>query len=146
MFTVDIYKNLYKPNASEADLAKVMRITIIILAIIAMTVAAFLPPILAAMNWLFSWLVPIFWVVVFGLFWKRNSAVAVTTLVAAWVANSAWSFTSLPLILNLETVPNAYVTLAVTLVVGVIGNLIASGDARISYFKSNEYQTRLSGA
>ena len=32
LFTVDIYKNLYKPDASEADLAKVMRITIIILA------------------------------------------------------------------------------------------------------------------
>jgi SSS family solute:Na+ symporter len=146
LFTVDIYKNLYKPDASEADLAKVMRITIIILAIIAMTVAAFLPPILAAMNWLFSWLVPIFWVVVFGLFWKRNSKVAVTTLVAAWIANSAWSFTSLPLFLNMEPVPNAYITLAVTLVVGIVGNLLASGDDRVSYFKSNEYQTRLASA
>lgn len=146
MFTVDIYKNLYRPKATEADLAKVMRITIIILAIIAMTVAAFLPPILAAMNWLFSWLVPVFWVVVFGLFWKRNSAVAVSTLVAAWVANSAWSFTSLPLVLNLEAVPNAYITLVVTLVVGVIGNLTASGDVRISYFKSNDYQRRLAVA
>ena len=98
------------------------------------------------MNWLFSWLVPIFWVVVFGLFWKRNSKVAVTTLVAAWIANSAWSFTSLPQLLNMEQAPNAYVTLAVTLVVGVVGNLVASGDARVSYFKSNEYQTRLAGA
>jgi SSS family solute:Na+ symporter len=146
LFTVDIYKNLYKPNASEAELAKVMRITIIILAVIAMTVAAFLPPILAAMNWLFSWLVPIFWVVVFGLFWKRNSKVAVTTLVAAWIANSAWSFTSLPQVLGMETAPNAYITLAVTLVVGVIGNLVATGDARVSYFKSDEYQTRLASA
>ena len=62
IFTVDIYKNLYRPKATEADMARVMRITIVILALIAMAIATFLPPILAAMTWLFSWLVPIFWV------------------------------------------------------------------------------------
>jgi SSS family solute:Na+ symporter len=146
MFTVDIYKNLYRRDATEAEMARVMRITIVTLAVIAMTVATFLPPILAAMNWLFSWLVPIFWVVMFGLFWKRSSAAAVSTLVAAWIANSAWSFTSLPLILNMEEIPNAYVTLAVTLVVGVLGNLMARSDTRRSYFKSHEYRSRLESA
>lgn len=141
IFTVDIYRNLYRPKATEADMARVMRITIIILAVIAMTVAAFLPPILAAMNWLFSWLVPVFWVVVFGLFWKRSSAVAVTTLVAAWTANSAWSFSELPQLLNMADVPNAYVTLVVTLAVGIVGNLLASG--RSGYFDTEAYQTRL---
>jgi hypothetical protein len=82
----------------------------------------------------------------FGLFWKRSSAVAVSTLVAAWIANSAWSFTSLPLILNMEEIPNAYVTLAVTLVVGILGNLMARSDTRRSYFKSHEYRSRLESA
>ena len=141
IFTVDIYRNLYKPNATEADMARVMRITIVILAVIAMSVAAFLPPILAAMNWLFSWLVPVFWVVIFGLFWKRSSAVAVTTLVAAWIANSAWSFSELPQLLGMPDVPNAYVTLAVTLAVGIGGNLMAGG--RSGYFNTAEYQSRL---
>jgi SSS family solute:Na+ symporter len=141
IFTVDIYKNLYRPKATEADMARVMRITIIILAVIAMAVAALLPPILAAINWLFSWLVPVFWVVVFGLFWKRSSAVAVSTLIAAWIANSAWSFSSLPQALNMADVPNAYVTLAVTLAVGVIGNLMASGSG--GFFKAAEYRARL---
>ncbi len=141
IFTVDIYKNLYRPKATEADMARVMRITIIVLAVIAMTVAAFLPPILAAMNWLFSWLVPVFWVVVFGLFWKRSSAVAVTTLIAAWIANSAWSFTTLPQVLNMPDVPNAYVTLVVTLAIGIGGNLMASGHG--GFFKAAEYRARL---
>lgn len=141
IFTVDIYRNLYKPNATEADMARVMRITIVILAVIAMSVAAFLPPILAAMNWLFSWLVPVFWVVIFGLFWKRSSAVAVTTLVAAWIANSAWSFSELPQLLGMPDAPNAYVTLAVTLAVGIGGNLMAVG--RSGYFNTAEYQSRL---
>lgn len=141
IFTVDIYKNLYRPKATEAEMARVMRITIVVLAVIAMSVAAFLPPILAAMNWLFSWLVPIFWIVIFGLFWKRNSKVAIATLVAAWIANSAWSFTELPHLLGIPEMPNAYITLGVTLVVGIGGNLIAGGQS--GYFKSQEYQSRL---
>jgi len=140
ILSVDIYKNLYRPHASEDEMARVIRITIVALAVVAMSVAAFLPPILAAMNWLFSWLVPVFWVVVFGLFWKRNSTVAVVTLLSAWVANSAWSFSALPEFLGMLEVPNAYVTLAVTLSVGVIGNLTSSG--REAYFRSQEYLDR----
>jgi len=146
LFTADIYRNLYKPDATEKDMARTMRITIIVLAVIAMTVAAFLPPILAAMNWLFSWLVPIFWVVVFGLFWKRSSSAAIATLVSAWVTNSVWSFTELPAMLNMAEIPNAYITLAVTLTVGVVGNLLADEKTRRSYFKSAEYQARLASS
>jgi SSS family solute:Na+ symporter len=93
------------------------------------------------MNWLFSWLVPVFWVIVFGLFWKRNSAVAIATLVIAWIANSAWSFSSLPVLLNMSDVPNAYVTLVVTLVVGIVGNVSRPG--RDAYFSTDAYQSRL---
>jgi SSS family solute:Na+ symporter len=138
IFGIDIYRNLYRPGASEKEIAKVIRITIVVLAVVAMSVAAFLPPILAAMNWLFSWLVPIFWVVIFGLFWKRDSLVAVATLLSAWAANSAWSFSSLPSMLNMPDVPNAYITLAVTLIVGLTGNQLSSSK-RGGYFKSPEY-------
>ncbi len=141
IFSFDLYKNLYRPHATEEEMARVMRITIVVLAVIAMSVAAFLPPILAAMNWLFSWLVPIFWVIIFGLFWKRNSAVAVTTLIAAWIANSAWSFTGLSELLGMPEVPNAYVTLAVTLTIGVIGNLVT--DGRDGYFGTAAYRARM---
>ena len=131
--------------ASEKEIANVIRITIVVLAIVAMSVAVFLPPILAAMNWLFSWLVPIFWVVIFGLFWKRDSKVAVVTLFSAWAVNSAWSFSSLPGMLNMPDVPNAYVTLAVTLSVGVTGNLLSSSKRR-GYFKSPEYSAVMAPA
>ena len=140
IFGVDIYKNLFRPQASENEMARVIRITIVVLAVIAVSVAAFLPPILAAINWLFSWLVPVFWVVVFGLFWKRNSAIAVWTLLLAWAANSAWSFTALPQMLNMANVPNAYVTLAVTFALGIVGNLVTRGQP--GYFKSEEYRSR----
>jgi hypothetical protein len=48
--------------------------------------------------------------------------------------------------LNMADIPNAYITLVVTLVVGVIGNLMARDTARQSFFKSAEYQARLEGA
>ena len=146
IFTVDIYRNLFRPDATEKDMARVMRIAIIVLAAIAMTVAAFLPPILAAMNWLFSWLVPVFWVVLFGLFWKRSAPVAIATLIAAWIANSAWSFTGLPQALGVPELPNAYVTLVVTLAVGVIGNLLAGASAQPGYFSSPDYRRRVADA
>lgn len=142
IFTMDIYKRLYRPKADEKELTKVIRITIVVLGIIAMAVASYLPPILASMNWLFSWLVPIFWVVVFGFVWKRNTNAAVLTLVTAWLANSAWSFTSLPSMLDMVGTPNAYVTLGVTLSVGIVANLLLPGQK--SYFKSNDYKQRVS--
>lgn len=141
IFSTDIYKRLYRPDAGEKEMAKVIRITIIVLAIIAMAVAAYLPPIIAAMSWLFSWLVPVFWVVVFGLFWKRNAKVAIAMLVASWVANCLWSFTPLPGMLGWEKVDNPYITLAVTLIIGIVGNLVSTG--RNAYFRSDEYHQRI---
>jgi SSS family solute:Na+ symporter len=141
IFAVDIYKNLYRPRTTEDEMTRVIRIAIIVLSVVAVSVAAFLPPILAAINWLFSWLVPVFWVVVFGLFWKRNSAVAVWTLLVAWTVNSVWSFTALPQQLNMPNVPNAYVTLIVTFATAIVGNLVSKGQPGL--FKSAEFDARL---
>lgn len=140
LFSVDIYKRLYKPDASEQEIKRVTRLAIVVLGGVAIAVASSLPPILASVNWLFSWLVPVFWIVVFGLFWKRNSYVAGFTLIAAWAVNCAWSFTSLPKDLGMVEIPNAYVTLAVTMAIGLLGNLIAPG--RKAYFRSEEYEQR----
>lgn len=96
--------------------------------------ATFLPPIVAAINWLFAWLVPVFWLVVFGLFWKRSSGAAILTMVVGWIANSLWSFTSLPAALGMETMPNAYITLVTTFVVGV--PLLATMSGQAGYFRS----------
>ncbi|MEM0968480.1 MAG: sodium:solute symporter family protein [Verrucomicrobiota bacterium] len=146
IFSVNIYKNLFAPNASEREIANVTRIAIVILGIIAMAIAASLPPILAAITWLFSWLIPIFWVVVFGFTWKRSGVAAITTLVAAWIANCLWSFTSINETLGIARPPgpdhNAYVTLVVTLVVGVLSHLLFRGKP--GYFHSPEYQQSIS--
>lgn len=140
IFSTNIYKNLYHPTATDKQVSMVTRMAIVVLAIIAMCIAAYLPPILAAITWLFSWLIPIFWIVIFGFLWKRSTASAFTTLAVAWIVNSLWSFTSLPAMCGITEKAsdfNAYVTLAVTLLVGIGTNLIFKGEE--GYFRSKEY-------
>ncbi len=138
IFANDIYQPLFRPQSSEKEQTRVLRLTIIVVASIAIGVAAFLPPILAAMNWLFAWLVPVFWLVVFGLFWQRHQGVAITALVVSWVLNCLWSFTELPAVLGMAGSPNAYVTLGATLLVMIPGNLIVNGRPGLLR-KNSEY-------
>jgi SSS family solute:Na+ symporter len=128
IFAVDIYKNLFEPSADEARITSVTRIAIVALSVPAVLVAAYLPPVIEAINWLFAWLTPVFWLIVFGLFWKRSNVAATVTLIVAWGLNSLWSFTSLASMLGMAGVPNVYVTLAVSLVVG--GALTAGLDGK----------------
>ena len=119
IFTMDVYKNLFKPEADEKEVTKVTRIMVVILALIAMAVAGYLPPIVAAMNWLFAWLTPVFWLIIYGLFWKRSTTAAIWTMLICWAANFAWTFTSLPEMVGLAGTPNVYVTCVLSWVIGV---------------------------
>lgn len=134
IFVKDLYVRLKHPNATEAEQTKMIRIVIVALAFIAMCVATMLPPMVKGIVWLFAWLVPIFWVVVFGLFWKRSTWVAMTVMFVSWVLNMAWSFTPLPSILHLEVLENGHVTFAVSLLVSVVLNAFAKGE--IGYFRA----------
>lgn len=137
IFSKDIYENLFNSEAEDKTITRVTRIAIVIIAVIAMCIAAYLPPIIGAINWLFAWLVPVFWLVVFGLFWKRSGKAAIATLIVSWVLNLLWSFSSLPAALNMQGVPNAYVTLATGLVLGAI--IFSVMECEPGYFKSQEY-------
>ncbi|MEG3766832.1 sodium:solute symporter family protein [Alteromonas sp. 14N.309.X.WAT.G.H12] len=138
IFSNDIYRRFYRPDASEEKIAQVTRIVIIILSIIAIIVGSFLPQILASVGWVLAWLMPVLWLIVCGLFWRRSSRAAVITLVSVWVINTLWSFTTLPDWLGMTDISNAYVMLIFTLLIGTVTNLIFIG--RPKYFNSAEYQ------
>lgn len=142
IFTNDIYKTLFKPDATEEDEKRVTRYGIAVLGIVAMCVASFLPPIVSAINWLFAWMTPVFWLIVFGLFWKRSSTAALWTMIITWILNSLWSFTSLPSIVGFETAPNVYVTFISSLVFGIIFTIICKGKPGL--FKDQETSASLS--
>ena len=142
IFSTDLYKRLYNRDATEADTARVTRYAIIALAVGAMAVASFLPPILASIGWLLAWMIPVMWMVFAGLFWRRSNVAAAITLISAWLVNMAWSFTSLPQLLGAPQIPNAYAVLATTVVVGVMSNLL-SRNAATGYFRSGDYAARV---
>lgn len=135
MFTKDIYVNLFNPEATEWDEKRVARGAMVVLVVMAALIATLLPTIVAAINWLFAWSAPIFVMIIVGLFWKRSTPAAVTTLFLAWIVNIAWSFTSLPAKLGLQIIAqsNAYPTTVVSLVVGLA--LTAALDGKPGYFR-----------
>lgn len=110
------------PDADEKKLANITRIMIIILALAALAVSVALPTILNAINWVFAWIVPVLWIIVFGLFWKRNSKGTIS-----WVLNVLWALTPLPA--SIGGLTNLYVTLIVSPVILIIGNLACKGEA-----------------
>ncbi|MFV0334456.1 MAG: sodium:solute symporter [Tropicimonas sp.] len=128
IFTVDVYRNFFNPDATEAQERRVTRIMVVILGAAAFLVAGFMPTILNAINWIFAWLTPVFWLVIIGLFWKRSSLAAILTMAVTWVVNSAWSFTSLPAMLGMEGQPNVYPSLAVGLGLCLILHAILPGQ------------------
>ncbi len=130
IFAMDIYKGFFNKDADEKHISKVIRIVIVILAAVAIAIAAFLPPIIGAINWLFAWLIPVFWMFVFGLFWKRSIKVGATTIIVSWIVNLLWSFTGLPAAIGgfIGNLPNAYITMVLSIIVLVVGNLAVKGE------------------
>ena len=132
IFSNDIYRRFYNPQATEKQIATVTRIAIVILALAAIMVGSMLPKILASVGWVLGWLMPVFWLIISGLFWKRTSLGAAITLISVYLVNTLWSFTHLSDWLRMSDVPNSYVLLATTVIVGTITNFIFAG--RPKYF------------
>ncbi len=129
-------KNIYilkHPNTSEEQLTKITRIVIVIAGLVAIACSGFLPEIISGANWAFAWLCPIFWNVVYGMFWKRSRTAAGIVFAVSWILVILWTYTSVPFALGLQGVPVPFVTLAVSIIGGVILNLILPGD--MAYFK-----------
>lgn len=126
----DIYKTYINPDASEKKTANMIRIMIVIIGLYGMVVSTALPTILDAIGWVFSWVIPIWFMVAFGLFWKRNSTVAGFALGVPWVLNVLWSFTNIREVIGgtIGGLPNAYVVLISCLLIFIIGNLVTKGE------------------
>ncbi|MDR0759990.1 MAG: sodium:solute symporter family protein, partial [Treponema sp.] len=140
IFAIDIYKRYFKPNATEKQVASIIRVMIVILGAFAVFISTFLPNILGAINWLFAWTVPVFWVFVTGLFWKRNKTVAMTSLIVTWIVNLFWTFVIQNPTLGIAgdsfflNLANGYITLVVSLAIIIVGNIAVGDNADPPYF------------
>lgn len=72
---------------AEQEKALIQR-AIIIIGILAAALTFFNQPnVILGITWLFAWLVPLFFIITAGLFWKRNSTAAMTVIVSSWLVN-----------------------------------------------------------
>ncbi|MBO9151117.1 sodium/sugar symporter [Chitinophaga sp. GCM10012297] len=105
IFTLDIYKHIFKKNATEQDQVKVGRIVIIVSCIIAAIVA----PALKSLDQGFQFIQEytgfispgVFAIFILGFFWKRTTANAALAGAALAIPLSVWlkfQFTTLPFI------------------------------------------------
>ena len=104
---------------------KLIRYAIVGIGFTAAVMTLFIQPnVILAITWLFAWLVPFFFIIIAGLFWKRNSTVAALVLVLSWGVNLLWSFTDIKSVLGLSVLENAHVVAIVSLFVTFVGNLL----------------------
>ncbi|MCR4420668.1 MAG: sodium:solute symporter family protein [Clostridia bacterium] len=127
-FVKDIYVNLLKPQATEKEVERAIRTVMLILAVAAVIPSMALPPIVAAILWLYAWSVPVSVSLVMGLFWKRSPLASGITWAVAWVANALWSFTGLPAALGVPNLPGIYIVLLISLVLGIILTAVCKGE------------------
>lgn len=118
--------NLQK-ELSPVSEKKLIRYAIVGIGFTAAMMTLFIQPnVILAITWLFAWLVPFFFIIIAGLFWKRSSTVAALVLVLSWGVNLLWSFTNVKSVLGLSALENAHVVAIVSLFVTFVGNLLTS--------------------
>jgi len=139
IFTKDIVGAHLKKGLSDKQEKNLIRYLIIVIGITSAGMTFFLQPnVIHAITWLFAWLVPFFFIIVAGLFWKRNSKVAHFVLLSSWIVNLLWSFTNIKQWLGLAYLENAHIVAIVALVTTVIGNLLIKKSKPGYLTKNNE--------
>ena len=135
-----LIKRYYKPEMTDKQQMTYLRIAIVVFGLGACVVSTLLPSVNTSMVWLFSWLLPAFWMFVFGMHWKRSaSACFITTIICA-IVNCIWSFfPQISEALGLEGSNNSIVMLVFVMVVGIITTAMDKNakPAMISVYRNN---------
>lgn len=122
----DMY-TLYKPKATEAQKTKLTRILIFVIGVISILICNFQPLPTPMVNWIFSFGIPVFVMAVIGIWWKRSEMATVITFVVTWIVVCIWSTFGLQDALGLANFHVNYISLIVSLVLGVILTAVLPG-------------------
>lgn len=120
VFVNDVIAPRHEGGLSDKEQMTWLRGAIIIFAGGACIMSTLLPSVNTSMVWLFAWLLPAFWMFVFGMHWKRSAKAAFITIIVSAIANCIWTFSNLAPLFHLEGSNNSLVMLFFTMVVGLI--------------------------
>ncbi len=140
IFAYDLYGGLYKPNASEKEKTLVMRIVIVIVGVLAIVLSNFQPTVVTTINWIFTWGVPMFVMMVIGLCWKRNAKAAVITYAVSWIANILWVTCGLQEKLGWMNFHQVYLCTIISVVLGLVLTAVLPGTKPGFFRLSREEQ------
>lgn len=131
-----VVNDFYLLLSNSADKQKLIltlsRILIIVAGVGSIIPAYFLPHILLAGVFVFSLGIPLFVMMIIGLFWKRNSNVAFYTMIISLVVAFIWEYSNLPVLLSAPGWFNtAYLNLVISLVLGVGLTAVLPGEKGI---------------
>ncbi|MCD8331996.1 MAG: sodium:solute symporter family protein [Oscillospiraceae bacterium] len=100
----------------------------------------------SALTWGFSWFVPLFFMFLIGMFWKRSRVGALITLIVCWAFNILLTFTPLASVFGLEGNNYAIFMIVLSVVLGVVTTALdknASVNFRSVYIKQRaEYDAK----
>ncbi len=122
----DIFKQVVHPKMSDRTFLRLTRMMIFVCMILVIIPALTSPRILPLLMWIFSFAIPVFVVYLIGMLWKVNKAAAWITILAGYAADFLWTIVPPPG-LPQELYLNVYPTTIVTLVAGIVLNLILPG-------------------
>jgi solute:Na+ symporter, SSS family len=126
----DIFKRAVYPKMGDRAFLILTRIMILVCSALVMIPALGKLQIMSVFFWTFSFAIPIFGVYLIGMLWKVNKVAAWITVLAAYLINFIWTFCpiNLPSYLNANMNLNVYPVTIVTLLFGVVLNLILPGE------------------
>ncbi|MEG3766369.1 sodium:solute symporter family protein [Alteromonas sp. 14N.309.X.WAT.G.H12] len=147
IFAKDIVGAHVSGGLSAKKEKNLIRYTIIVVGLFSALMTFFFHPnVIMAITWLFAWLVPFFFIIVAGLFWKRSTAVAQWVVLVSWLINLLWSFTDLKNLLGLQMLENAHVVAIVALTLTVLGNMAATKAKPGLFTKAHVSRTKTASA
>ena len=128
---------LYKPKMTEKEETKYIRIGLLVGAVYCGIMAQTLPTIVLMFTWIYSFMIPVLWLYLFGLWWKRNTKVALISFFASWAIACFATFAAPILPEWYANIHIAYQIAVISFVIMLVGNLVTSGKP--GYFKSREW-------
>lgn len=127
LFAYDIYGREYKPQSTETEKVRVMRWVMVIEGVLAIFVCLLQPPIMGAINWVFSMLFPCSVHIFIGLLWKRSTKAMVVTTAIVVAINLIYTTFGLQDALNLSLLHVNYLSIVFSIVLGIIFTSIFDG-------------------
>lgn len=138
VITCDFIKEFYRPDMDEKEEARLIRVFIGVGAVITCLMAQTLPTIVNMFTWIYSFMIPVFFILVFGLWWKRNAMVGILAFAVSWMTATVWTFfPGMTKALHMGNVHISYIIVFISLAILIIGNLFCKGKP--GYFRSREW-------